>query len=202
MARLILIRHGETDYNSQKRYCGFSDPSLNEKGRWQAERLAKILWNVKIDAVYSSDLRRAYETAEIIFRDNSIVKLADFREINFGVWEGLTYSEIIEKHPEIYKRWIDNPMEVNIPGGETLKDFCGRIRKKLIFVRSCHKEGETIALITHGGPIRIILCDALGYNIKEFWQVAQDIGALNIIDYPNNAKPKVIKINHTTQPIT
>lgn len=194
MARLILIRHGETDYNLQNRYCGFSNPSLNNRGIWQSKRLARRLKDVKIDKVYSSDLKRAYQTAEIIFENNSIEGLADFREMNFGLFDGLKYEEITKIYPKLYRNWIDNPIKVKIPDGEGLKDLSERVKKRLSFILSQH-EGKTLAVVTHGGPIRIVLCEALKFDLKMFWQVEQEAAALNIIDYPKHSQSVVVKMN-------
>mgnify|MGYP001599786738 CR=1 FL=1 len=112
MARIIIIRHGETDHSLENRYSGFSDPPLNDKGIWQAERLAYRMRNEKVDVAYSSGLKRAYETAKIVFKNKVIEKLANFSEMNFGIFEGLTYEEIIKKHSRLYKSWIGNPIEV------------------------------------------------------------------------------------------
>jgi len=194
MPRLILIRHGETDYNSQKRYCGFSDPSLNNRGRRQSARLAESLKGWRIDKVYASDLKRTVQTAEIIFKSSIIEKIADFREMNFGLFEGLRYEEIIKEHPKLYRDWINNPLKVKIPGGESLKDLNERVKQRLSFILSQH-EGKTIAVVTHGGPIRIILCDTGKFTLATFWEIEQETGALNIIDYPKGLPPVVVKMN-------
>ncbi len=201
MTRLILIRHGQTDYNLQNRYCGFSNPLLNNQGIKQSERLAARVKDIKIDKVYSSDLKRAYQTAEIIFKNNPIEKVADFREMNFGLFEGLKYEEITEIYPKLYRDWINNPIKVKIPNGEGLKDLNKRVKKRLSFMLSEHRD-RTIALVIHGGPIRIILCDALKFGLKMFWQIEQDVGALNIIDYSDRLPTSVIKINDTSQLFT
>ena len=98
MVRLLLIRHGQTNYNSQNRYCGFSDPPLNDTGIWQCRQIPARLKDSKIDKVYSSDLLRARQTAEIIFGNNSIEETTDLREMNFGLFEGLKYEQLIEKY--------------------------------------------------------------------------------------------------------
>ncbi|MFH1519546.1 MAG: histidine phosphatase family protein [Candidatus Omnitrophota bacterium] len=187
MTRLILIRHGETDYASQGRYCGLSDPSLNEKGVKQSERLAVRLKEARIDKVYSSNLKRAYESAKIIFRGNSIEEIVDFREMNFGLFEGLRYEEIIKVYPKLYREWINNPMRVKIPSGEGLVELEKRVKKKLSFIFS-QDAGKTIALVSHGGPIRVILCHLLKLGLESFWKVEQGIGTLRIIDYPKGAR--------------
>lgn len=214
MTRLILIRHGQTDYNLENRYCGFSDPPLNDKGIAQAKKLTDELKDLKVDKVYSSDLRRAYETAKIIFRNSSLEKLANFREMNFGIFEGLQYKEIIKKYPLLYRDWVNNPMKVKIPGGEGSENFRKRIEEKLSFILSKYIN-ETIVLVSHGGPIKFILCNALlkfnplalgnndskqnrGVTPQMFWQIQQEVGALNIVDYPKVAAPKIIKMNDTS----
>ncbi len=183
MTRLILIRHGETDYNLEKRYCGFGNPPLNSKGIWQAKKLAVRLKGLNVDRVYSSDLDRAYETAKIIFRNNSIEKAKDLREMNFGLFEGLKHEEIIKTHAKLYRNWIDNPLRVKVPSGEGLVELERRVKKRL-FLILCQDVGKTIALVSHGGPIKIILCQALKFGLESFWKVEQEIGTLRIIDYP------------------
>lgn len=197
MARVILVRHGETDYSLQNRYCGFSDPPLNDRGIWQAERLAYRMRNEKVDIVYSSDLKRAYETAKIVFKNKIVDKLANFREMNFGIFEGLTYGEIVKKHSKLYKSWIGNPIEVKVPGGEEMKQFCLRVRESFLVILSRH-QNKSVAVITHGGPIRIVLCGALKYNMGMFWKIEQSIGALNILEYSEGLALRVNKINDTT----
>ena len=197
MIKLILIRHGETDYNLQNRYCGFSDPSLNDRGVWQAERLVCRLRSEKVDMIYSSDLKRTYETAKIVFKNKIIEKVTDFREMNFGIFDGLTHSEITQRHPELYKRWLSNPTRIKTPGGEGLKDLSKRVKEILSLILAQHQD-KTIGIISHGGSIRVILCAALKYSLKMFWQIEQDIGALNIIEYSEKSEPRVVKMNDTS----
>ena len=194
MARLILIRHGETDYNSQNRYCGFSDPPLNNKGIRQVEKLMAKLKNISIDKVYSSDLKRAYQTAEIIFKNKPIEKAKNFREMNFGIFEGLKYEQIVKRYPEIYRKWIDNPAAVGIPQGENIKDLSKRITEELFGIFSCHR-GKTIAVVTHAGPIKIILCNMLKYGAKMFWKIEVKPASLNIVEFVKG-KSKTCRLNN------
>jgi alpha-ribazole phosphatase len=192
--RLILIRHGETDYSLARRYCGFSDPPLNEEGIRQSRQLAARLTGMRIDRVYSSDLVRARQTAEIIFPKDSIESTADWREMNFGLFEGLTHEQIMHRYPTLYRKWVDDPAEVKPPEGEGLRDLCKRVQEGISAVVSRHKDG-TVAVVTHGGPIRIALCDALQFGLARFWQVQQALGAWNAIDYAEGAPPAVIVMN-------
>ena len=130
MIKLILVRHGETDWNAQRRYQGQSDVPLNDAGQRQAAALAQRLEGVDISAIYSSDLRRARQTATAIaslhplpVRDEPRLK-----EISFGRWEGLTYGEIQERWPEEMAAWFADPIRVTPPGGERLAQVAERLR--------------------------------------------------------------------------
>jgi len=189
--KLILIRHGESEGNARRKFSGFQNVNLTEKGIKQAERLAFRLSKVSVDEVYCSDLKRARDTAEIIFKDRGlqIITNPNFREINFGAWEGYTFEEIMAqygKNTEI-KLWMSKLQEeINIPGGESFLDFNQRVMSELNkILEKNRKEGtdRTISLICHGGTIRIILCNALKINLKYMWNIEQHPTALNIIHY-------------------
>jgi broad specificity phosphatase PhoE len=194
MARLILIRHGETDYNSNRRYCGFSDPSLNASGILQVRSLVKQLKEFDVVAVYSSDLLRAVQTAKAVFPKHQIKTMIDFRELNFGIFEGLNYSEIMERYPELYQDWIRNPSNVLLPNGEEFGEFRKRVSSVLSSIISLNRN-RTIALVTHSGPIRVILCEVLGYGLERFWEVSHENAAFSIVDYPEGCTPIAIRIN-------
>ncbi|NQT46945.1 MAG: histidine phosphatase family protein [Candidatus Omnitrophica bacterium] len=180
--RVILVRHGETDWTRQRRYAGFTDIDLNETGRWQAGRLCERLHAEHIDKAYSSDLKRAYTSAKIALPDLLIEKVAGLREIKFGLFEGLTYQEAMEKHPEIYTRWIDNPRDVLIPQSEGLKKLAERVRVAIKEIVSSNKN-KTVAIFTHGGPIRVILSDVAGFGLNDIWKTVQDLTGVNIIEF-------------------
>ena len=191
---MILIRHGKTDYGAARRYCGFSDPPLNDEGVRQSRQLAARLKDLRIDQVYSSDLTRARQTARILFANDSIEQTADWREMNFGLFEGLTYKQIMEKYPTLYRDWVDDPKKVKPPHGEGLSDLGERVKEKVSAILSRHA-GKTVAVVTHGGPIRIVLCDALRLDLTRFWQMPQEFDACNVIEYAAGAPPAVIAIN-------
>jgi len=194
MTKIILIRHGETDYNLNRKYCGFSDPPLNDTGVLQAEKLAKKIRHLKIDKIYSSDLKRAHQTAGIIFPDKNVELTDNFREMNFGIFEGLNYKEITAKTPNLYQDWINDPIKTTIPEGENLISMNTRVKEKLNGIIA-NNDKKTIVIITHAGPLRVILCEALNKNLSMFWQIDQDNAAVNIIDYASNASVKVISMN-------
>jgi broad specificity phosphatase PhoE len=196
MTRLLLIRHGETDYNLNRRYCGFSNPSLNIFGISQAENLTRELKDFGVTAVYSSDLLRATQTAEILFPKHQIKTIPDFREYNFGVFEGLTYDEIIKNHPKLYRDWINNHSSVMLPGGEGFEEFKKRVCSALSSTISLNKD-KTIALVTHSGPIRLILCKALGCGFEKFWKASQGNATFSVIGYSDDCVAETIKVNES-----
>jgi alpha-ribazole phosphatase len=183
--KVILIRHGETDWSYQKRYCGFTDIDLNEKGRQQARRLLKRLSKEKIHKVYSSDMKRTLQFAEIVFKDLPAEEMLDLREMNFGIFEGLTYKdimEIMEKYPKVYREWLGNPLDIIVPRGESLKTLARRVRKALKRILSQNSD-KKVAVFTHGGPIRVVLCDILELDLKEVWKIEQELASISIIEF-------------------
>jgi len=192
--KLILIRHGESDGNVQRMFCGFKDVELTKKGIYQAERLAYRLKGLPVDAVYCSDLKRAKHTAEIVFgsRGIDIIPNSNLREMNFGIWEGYTFEEVKSKYgygDEFYS-WLENiNVKISIPQGESLVDLNNRVMTELGKILKKHKKvnnDETIVMVCHGGPIRVILCNALNIELKYMWNIEQYSTALNIIDYYDN----------------
>ena len=146
MTTILLARHGETDWNRDGIWQGWADPPLNDLGRAQARELAEQLRHVPFDAVYSSDLQRARETAEIVAAPHGVPVIADagLREIDIGSWSGLTRAEIDERFPDGKRS-----------DGETHEQHGARVRAAVIRIARRHL-GERILLVTHGGTIRSI----------------------------------------------
>jgi 2,3-bisphosphoglycerate-dependent phosphoglycerate mutase len=154
MATLLLARHGETDWNAEQRWQGHSDVPLNERGREQARTLAEELADEPIVAIYSSDLRRAHETARIVAdrKGMDVIVDAALRETNLGVWEGLTSTEIAERFPEDWHTW----REGGIPsgrGGETPQEARERVVEVAHRIAVAHP-GEQVLVVAHGGVLR------------------------------------------------
>lgn len=163
MTRLYLVRHGETPGNQERRYIGWEDPPLAATGEAQAAALAQNLKNVPITAVYSSDLRRAVHTAEILAAPYGLAVQIDprLREINFGDWSGLTYDEIAALAPEQLQRWVADPVSNPPPRGETLAQLTERVLQAL-------PQEDGALVVTHGGPLRAIVSHFTG---RPFWQI-------------------------------
>ena len=162
MTRIHLVRHGETDWNRELRWQGHSDPPLNERGRDQARRLAGTLGTTPFAAVYSSDLRRASETAEIVAAPLALPVRVDpaLREIDVGSWEGFTLAELEARFPEDVARWQDTG-EHGWDDGESHEEMFTRVREAVRSIAARH-DGEDILVVSHGGPIRALRALAAG----------------------------------------
>ena len=194
---IFLVRHGETDFNKELRYQGHMDVDLNQKGYLQAQKISKRLSTQKIDEVYSSDLKRAKNTAEVIVDPHNL-KLntrKGLREIDVGDWEGLTYDDLRKDYPDLIKKWYDNPISVSPPGGETLNEFEKRVVDCFHeIINQC--QGEKIAIIAHGGTIRILLANLLEIPLNKNWQIEIHNTGLSIIKLIE--KYPVIKLLNST----
>lgn len=179
--RLILIRHGQTVFNLKKIYCSFSDAGLDKSGIKQAEKLKTRLTKENIHRVYSSDLKRAFQFAGLLFKGLAIEKSAELREIDFGIFEGFTHSQLLKKYPELYSAWLNDPFNMVIPNGERFYDFRDRVRMFVKRIISANKN-KTVALVTHAGPIRIIISDSL--KTRNIWEINVEPASINIIIVP------------------
>lgn len=189
--KLILIRHGSTDYNVKQKYCGFVDIALNNKGRAQARRLYRRLKDETVHKVYSSDRKRAIETAGIVFKGYDIEKIPDLREMHFGIFEGLTYKQIMKKFPGAYKKWIKNPFQTVIPSGESLTILKQRVVKAFKKIILRHPK-QTVAVVSHGGAISAFINHIL--KSEDFWNNIPESASLTILEVKNN-KFKISLLN-------
>jgi probable phosphoglycerate mutase len=163
---LVLVRHGETDWNRDGRIQGQTDVPLNERGRDQARQLADTLAGSRFDAVYASNLARARETAEIVAARVGLPVIVDedLRELDFGAWEGLTGDEIRARWPEAFERWASVGLE-RYDGGESHEQLSTRVLAATRRLAAIHQGGE-ILLVAHGGPLRAILMEAEGLDYR------------------------------------
>ena len=166
MTTILLARHGETDWNRENRFQGHADPPLNETGRAQAADLAGALANEPLAAVYSSPLRRAFETAQIVGAPHGLepVPVDALREVDVGSWQGLTRAEIEERFPEQFARWLD--YEQGWDDGESYDEMGRRVLAALLELAATH-EGERILAVSHGGPVRAAYAVADGIEHSE-----------------------------------
>ncbi|OAN42804.1 phosphoglycerate kinase [Chloroflexus islandicus] len=181
--RLILIRHGETPWNRTLQYQGHALVPLNERGREQARRAAFRLARSGAVAIYSSDLPRAWETAEIIGEHLSLrpIAMPDWREIDVGLWEGLTPDELYQRFPDHMREYDRDPAGTVRLGGESYAQLQARVLRAFRQIESSHQSGETIIVVSHGGSIRALFCHIIGLDLANFGKLWLDNGSLSEI---------------------
>ncbi len=182
--RLYLVRHGQVAAGHTDRYHGHNDIGLSPEGVQQFEDLAAQLAATPLAGVYSSDLNRTIKGAEIISRGRELKPqvIPEFREVNFGSWEGLTFAEIMTQYPAELEERFRDLANFRIPGGESLKDVRARALPQLQELLARHAN-ESFLLVAHAGLNRVILSEAMGLPLDHLFRLDQSYGCLNIIDY-------------------
>ena len=184
MMKLLLIRHGQTDWNLLGKYQGQTDIALSGEGIRQADLLTKNFPVDTLDIIYTSDLQRAFMTAERLAKKFSAPLYADkaLRELNFGAWEGLTYQEIAERWPQEVKNLFGAPEKLQIPEGETFLMLQRRAMNKIHEIRA-ENEGKNVAVVAHGAISKAILTALLHIPLHYVWTLRQDNTAVNILRF-------------------
>jgi broad specificity phosphatase PhoE len=183
MAELILARHGETVWNIEKIYRGRSDVDLDKVGVKQAELLGKYLTNYGIEAIYSSPLKRALDTANAIARYQKIgVHIAEgLIDIDYGKWQALPEQEVKRLYPILHNEWHNNPHKIIMPGGESLEDVRRRAIEVVNDVISRYQ--GSVVLVSHRVVNKVLICSLLGLDNSHFWNIKQDVGGITIFNY-------------------
>jgi len=186
LSRLLLVRHGITEFNRARKLTGHSDVELSADGYRQVERLRDRLVNEKIDAIYSSDLRRALVTAEVISSGHklAIATCPELREINYGKAEGLTFEEIGRLYPEVAESVANYSLQLKFPEGESFEGFATRTSAFLGKLEG-YAPSQTMLIVAHSGPLRVLVCHLLGIDLGHWRQFRLDFASLSILEtYP------------------
>jgi broad specificity phosphatase PhoE len=197
LTRFILVRHGQTEWNRVERFRGRADLSLDETGRRQAEAAALRLKGEKIAAIYSSPLKRTIETASILARQLKlpVQPFEGLLDIDFGSWQGLSPEEAAQQDSQLYKKWLEHPDEVSFPNGESLDIVRQRVVSGVEDVASKHND-QTVVLVSHKVVCQVLMCAMIGLDNSHFWQVRQDVNAINVFEFRDGA-PLVMLVNDT-----
>ncbi len=184
--RLLLARHGETEWNRLGRWQGQEDIPLNSRGREQALALAARLRHENLAAVYSSTLRRSIETAQEIASDHRINVCRDerVREINLGAWQGMLYKEIAARYPELLRAWEEDPTQVRPPAGESIAELQARVLAALREIALAYP-GETVCLIGHQLCNSVIRAHYRGISLREALRIEPAHAVCESIDLPH-----------------
>ena len=188
MLRLYFMRHGETVWNTERRYQGMTDSELSEEGLRQAECAAKRFKNIKIDKIYASPLKRAMKTAEKIAAEKGleIISEDDFREIHFGEWEGKTVPELTEKYGESYTNFIREPHKYGFPGEGSVENVINRIKPGID--RLIAEDEGNVLIVSHGGIIRLMIMYIMGLDSSWFTKMWINNTGVSIVEIKNDRR--------------
>lgn len=183
MNRLYLIRHGETAWNKEKRFQGWTDIPLSAEGEAQAEKLGKRFETISVDEIYVSPLRRAIQTAQPIAKATGLPLQPNenFKEINFGDWEGMTAKEIAAVYGDAFDTFIANPEEGTFPGEISFDHVTERIQRGLAEVLE-GKDGKNIVIVSHGGIVRLIIRYLMGFTGPWYNKTWIDNTSISIVE--------------------
>jgi len=183
MAEIILVRHGETEWNVEEIYRGRIDINLDEVGIKQAKLLGEYLSNLELDAIYSSPLRRALDTANIIaqYQKVGIQVTNGLVDLDYGEWQGLPEREVKKLYQTLHNEWHTNPDRVKMPGGESLADVRERAAGVVNDVISKYK--GSVVLVSHRVVNKVLICFLLGLDNGHFWNIKQDVGGITTFSY-------------------
>jgi alpha-ribazole phosphatase len=195
MLELVLIRHGETAGNQRGTFTGWTDLELNTAGIVQAYAIREKLVHETPDAIFSSPLKRTYQTTKIINETYGLeIQISEsMKERNFGLWDNLTLTEIKANHPAEAQLWLADPLHP-IPGGETVKEFHQRITSFINDLIRSYPRGR-IFLVTHGGCIRTVLAHLLGFKIEDCWRFKVSIGSIAKVELDESGYSYLTMLN-------
>jgi broad specificity phosphatase PhoE len=186
--RLFLVRHGRTVLNTEGRFRGRQDPALDEQGWTDAHWASGVLAAESLEAVYTSPLTRARETAEAVARRHELVpkELPDLIDLDYGAWDGLTPDEAAERDPDLSRRFRSSPELVTLPGGEAMPGVADRVLLALFEIASSHPGASAVA-VSHEIPIRLILARCRPEPAGSFWQPLVPPGCVLALDVGGGA---------------
>lgn len=196
ITRLYLIRHGETEENQRGILVGSTDVPLNDNGRSQSTALAELVRTLPVDLIFSSPLQRAVETAILAFgKDARIITDSSLQEFHFGEWEGLHFTEISKRYPELWKTWIHDWEHTNIPEAEAFAAFVQRV---LFFSSTIlrNHQGQNVAIVSHGGWIRALLGHHFsGSAGMGYWKFKVENATVTEVEFAGDL-PILTRFNH------
>jgi probable phosphoglycerate mutase len=181
---LYLVRHGQTEFSRENRFCGTSDPALTKVGSEMAEAFAKAYASLKWEAIYTSPMVRARQTADALARPAGTTPIIEdgLKEIAYGEWEGLTVDAVKARWPEAYAYWADDVASRGTPGGETAFHVAARAMRTVEAIRTRHESGNVL-LVSHKATLRIITCALLGLDVRLFRErIAQPVAAVTMFE--------------------
>ena len=202
-SRIILVRHGETDWNKEGRFQGQIDIPLNETGKNQAQKASDYLKSIDFNKAYSSSMSRPSETAKIILGKNnnlSVLKLDELSEISHGLWEGKLEEDIKTTWPEMLNKWHQEPENVIMPEGESIEDVSRRSLNAWQSICKNQNKNDVTLVVAHDAVNKTLICNILGLSYSHIWTIKQGNGGITIVDiFDDPEKDSVLSaLNITT----
>jgi probable phosphoglycerate mutase len=197
--RVLLIRHGDTTATKDDRFAGSSNVQLSEAGKVAAEKLARRLASVQLEAAYCSDMQRTIDTATIVLAPHKMkpVPVPALREIDHGHWEGKVHEEVEREFAPEYAAWSADPLSIAPPGGETAVSVLARAMPAMRKIVADHR-GDTILVASHKATNRLLLAYYLGMDVRRYRdRIGQDVACLNILDFSTPTEAMVVTMNDT-----
>lgn len=181
---IVLVRHGETQFNRLGVFRGRADVELNERGREQARCVARALGATPIAEVFSSPLRRALDTARVIAREHGLETRVEqaFNNIDLGEWQGVEKAVVERDYPDLWKIWVDDPERLAIPGGETLADVRKRTHSRALELVDKYRE-KRICIVSHRSALKVLAAALLGFREKYYWKLYLDNAAYSVLGH-------------------
>ena len=201
-SRIVILRHGETDWNMEGRFQGQIDIPLNENGKDQAKKASEYLKEIKFNKAYSSSMKRPFETAQIILGNNNlkIKKIDELVEISHGLWEGKLENEIKDNWPKLLADWHEKPETVTMPEGESIRDVAKRSINAWERICDDQEDEDITLLVAHDAVNKALICHILGLDCSNIWMIKQGNGGITVIDlFKGSNRDNVISsLNITT----
>jgi probable phosphoglycerate mutase len=198
LTTIYLIRHGECEGNREGLFRGRFNYPLNEQGIEQARSLARELRNVDLDAVYTSPLVRAYQTAEIVCEGRTIAPIREegFNNISLGAWEGRPKSEVEKEHPREFKLWRTEPEKLRMEGAETLVEVQQRAVSTLLRITG-ERGGRALTVVTHRAVLKPLIAGLLGIPEPYFWKLTPETASYSILEHTQERGFSLVLFNQT-----
>lgn len=207
MIRILLIRHGRTNWNVAgdnaslhgERFRGTLDVPLADEGVTQSEITARRLASVPLAAIYTSPLQRAARTAAILAAPHNIQvdTLPGLSSMNYGHWAGRSHADVARECPDLYRAWRQDPLGIEVPGGESANVVRDRARDAVYQLLARHRSDETVAVVTHQMVTKILLCELIGLPGSAYWTLRQDLCNINVLSYAESGTFTLHTMNDT-----
>ncbi len=185
MGKIFLVRHGETDWHLEHRILGRTNKSLNERGQEQGRLIAQRFADEELAALYVSPIQRCRETIAALAELKGVepVVVDDLMEVDFGEWDGRKSADIMAESPDLLRQWLMNPSSLRVPGGENMAEVHDRVVAAMNAILPHHQPEENILLVSHGGPIRMVVCEILDIHVDRMLRLEVDLASITTLKF-------------------